>query len=793
MLQDIALAVRRLRNAPGFAITAIATLALAIGANTAIFSVADAVLFKQLPYADPGRVYVLASVDTKTGERSRGVPLVYLQAITEHHRGVGEVGLRGPTTMTVHRGGAEAEWMETFGVTPGYFRVLGVRAVRGRLFEDRDTADPGRAAVLTYETWQRRFAGDEAIVGRAVKLGEQMRDVIGVLPRGFIFPTTSLRFLYNPTGRPEYLTVARTPAGEAIAKAPMRTFEEPVVRLEAGVTRAQAQAELDAIVAASRAGRSEAVVLDNPRAVLFPAGRPALALLVAAAAFVLLIGCANLASMMLARTRRRDREIGLRSALGATRLRIVRPIFIETVLVGVFAAVLALVGTALCFEVLLRQVPPAAYGSAYVRLDFRVAVFAVAVGILSGFAFAVVPSWWSSRLDVQTLLYRRGPSNRGHRDMFAQPMIAMQVALAIVLVCGAVIAGRAFVSVLRVPLGFSPDALIAINASPQGTQPPDWRAAYQRAVETLARRADVLAAGAGGSIPTDGFRAVEAVESSGAQPVDVVHVLPGYFEALGISLRRGRLLARSDLYGGSDVGILAESAARALFPAADPLGATVRTRQGRQFTVVGVVGDAQRSLSRALPPLAYTFPPADSNRGMTLVVRVRGRSSMVLADLRREIAALMPQTPVTAVWWSDSIDALAAYRNPRFQTIVLGTFAGLALVLTALGMFAAVASAVAARTREMGVRLALGASPRSLVGLIVRQSVTPVAIGTVLGLVAAHWLRRFAEAQLVEVDTRDPVTLVAAVSTVLLAALVAAYVPARQTTRVDPISVLRAE
>jgi predicted permease len=795
MVHDLRLAIRRLRNAPAFTLVAIVILALAIGANTAIFSIADAVLFKQLPFADPERVYVLSLLDAKTRERSRGVPFTYLQAIDEHHRGLGEVGLRGPTTMTIHAGGAEAEWMETFAVTPSYFHVLGVRAARGRLFEARDAAEPGRAAVLTYETWQRRFGGDATIVGRAEKLGTQTRDVIGVLPRGFIFPTTSLRFLYNPTGRPEYLTVAPPPSREASQSARPRRFEEAVVRLEPGVSREQAQAEIDAVVAPFRAGRDESVVLDNPRAVLFPTGRPIMAFLVAAAALVLLIGCANLANMLLTRTRRREREIGLHAALGATRLRIVRPIFFETLIVGIAGAFLALLVTALTFELLLRQVPPAAYGSAYIRLDIRVAVFAVALGILAGFVFAVVPSWWSARLDVQALV--KGSPRTGRwrgRGAFGQSMIAVQVGLSIVLVFGAVIAGRAFVSVLRVPLGFWSDDLIAINARPDASKPPDLRAFYERSIETLTRRTDVAAASAGASIPTDGFGAAEAVETSGSQrPVDVLHVLPGYFETLGIPLVRGRLLTREDMDGGGDVAVVAESAARALFPDQDALGAEFRSRQGRQFTIVGVVGDVQRTLSRPMPPPAYVFPPRDMTRGMTIVARMRSRGPHALAEVRREIAALAPGSPVTGVWWSDSIDALAAYRNPRFQTLVLGTFAVLALILTVLGIFAAVAFVVATRTREIGVRLALGAQPGSLVRLVLRQAVTPVAVGILAGLLGTLWLRRIVEAQLIEVNARDPVTLAASIITVAAAAVLAAYLPARHTTRVNPIEVLRAE
>jgi hypothetical protein len=376
--------------------------------------------------------------------------------------------------------------------------------------------------------------------------------------------------------------------------------------------------------------------------------------------------------------------------------------------------------------------------------------------------------------------------------MFGQPMIAGQVSLAIVLVFGAVIAGRAFVSVLRVPLGFSPDNLIAINVRPDAVKPADMRSFYARAVDTLARRPDVAAAGAGGSVPTDGFRAADVVEApAGQRPVDVLHVLPGYFEAIGMPMVSGRLLTSSDRDG--EAAVVAESAARALFRDGAAVGATFRTRQGRSFTVVGVVADVQRSLGREMPPPVYVFPPRDTTRGMTIVARMRSHRPGALAEVRREIAALAPGIPVTALWWSDAIDALATYRNPRFQSLVLGTFGGLALGLTSLGIFAAVAFSVAARTREMGVRLALGAPAPSLVRLVVRQAVTPVAVGLVAGLVAVQWLRQIADAQLFEVNTRDPLMLAIAAIIVAAAALVAAYLPARHVTRVEAMDVLRSD
>jgi putative ABC transport system permease protein len=800
---DCKLAYRRLRRSPGFAATAIATLALAIGANSAIFAIADAVLFRPLPYDDPARLSVLSMMDRQTGALYPNVPYVYVRAIAEQHRGIAGIGLRGPTMMTVHgAGGGETEWMETLAVTPEYFRVLGIRAARGRLFEPGDAAEPGHAVMLTHDSWVQRFGADDHVIGRTIRLGTDARTIVGILPRGFVFPATSLQFLYTQTGRPGFVTVARAPRdaaatpGAPIVMAGAAT--NPALRLRPGVTRDQAQAEIEAIIAPLRAARAngadEILLISDPRAVLFPTGRPIMAWLVAAAALVLLVGCANLTNLLLAANRRRERETGLQLALGATRFRIIRPIVLETLMVSVTASLLALVVTALTFDALLRQVPPAAYGSAVVRVDVRVALFTLALGTLGGVLFAVLPALASASTDVRALLQRSGPQGP-RRRVLGPSLIAGQVALAVVLVFGAGIAARTFVSVLSVRLGFTPDGVVAINARPNPEPGRSLRAFYTSAIEALSRRADVVAVGAGGSVPPDGFRSVELVDGApGQRAVGIVFVLPGYFEALDIRVTRGRLLSWQDVRSGATAAVIAESTARALFPGADPIGRTFAGRSSkREFVVIGVVGDVTRSLGKALEPPAYVIPADDSMRGMTLVARMRSRRPSTLGDVRRDVAELAPQTPVTGVWWSESVSALTAYRNPRFQTLVLGSFAALALGLTGLGVFGLIVFLLAARTREMGVRLALGAPPPSLVRMMVRQAVIPVAVGCAAGLAAVHALRRFAEAQLFQIDARDPLLLAAAVLVVLAAAFLAAYVPARRASRIDPLTVLRAE
>jgi predicted permease len=795
MFNDCRLAVRRLTKKPVFAVLAVLTLALAIGANTAIFSIADAVLFRRLPYADPNHLYALMSLDPKTGERLRSVPYEYLQAIEEQQPGIGDIGLRSTTMMTVHRGGDQPEWMETVAVTPEYLRVLGVRPIRGRFFKATDSAQAGQLAIITYGTWQRRFGGDEAIIGRSVLLGPMSHVIIGILPPDFMLPATALNFQYSQTGRPEFFTQGVLPDA-ANPDLPQVVFnglaDEPLIRVQAGAAVEQIQAKIDAIVAAVQKNRSDRVVLVTPRAVLFPTGRPIMAFVMIAAALVLLIGCANLANLFLARSRSRERELGVCAALGASRLRLLRPIILEAVFIGLIAAAVALVVTAASFDFLLRQVPPIAYRSASVRVDGRVAVFAVALGVISGCLFGAAPAWWSARLDIRTLLNRQTRGTNWRRTSFGHPMVIVQVALAIVLVFGAMVAGRALVTVLQLPLGFWPENLIAINVRPNPAKVADVRGFYLHAVEVLGSRPDVQTASAGGSVPTDGFGRSEAVEiSSDQHPVDAIYVLPGYFETLGIAVVRGRALSAGDV-GSGGAAVLSVSAAKALFPTRDALGSTFKTNKGRQFVVVGIVSDVARSLTRPLAPPAYVIPPATMTTGLTLVARTRTRSAGALVDARRAIGALVT-TAVTAVWWSDTISASTPYRNPRFQALILTTFATLGIALTALGIFAVVSFVVAERAHEMGVRLAIGASPGSIVRLVVRQALVPVGVGLCVGLMATQWLKPIAEAQMYAVDVRDPRPLLAAAVAVLSAAAFAACIPARRAGRTDPAAVLRAE
>jgi putative ABC transport system permease protein len=366
--------------------------------------------------------------------------------------------------------------------------------------------------------------------------------------------------------------------------------------------------------------------------------------------------------------------------------------------------------------------------------------------------------------------------------------------MAVLLVFGAVVAARALIDVLRVPLGFSSDNVLRVSAQPAGLRGAARQDFYMRVIDTLSARADVTSAGAITSIPLAGSAADDAVAIGGVRlkSVGLYHVLPGYFETLDIPLRRGRFLDARDVRSGADVAVISEGAAKILFPDRDPLGASISNTRGRTSVVVGVVADVRTRFGDDTTQPIYVLP-GDGARVMSVFVRMRARSDSALTDVKRELGVLAPATPIGGGWWSDEIAANTAYRVPRFQTLVLGSFAGLALVLTATGILGVVSFLIAVRTREMGIRIAVGATPASLVVLMLRQTLIPIAIGLVAGLIATRWAARFAEAQLSKVNVHDPATLVAASLAVLLTAALAAYLPARRAGRVDPIAVLRVE
>lgn len=775
-MNDFRLALRRLRQAPGFAAVAILTLALAIGANTAVFSIADAVLFRPLPYESPDRLVTVLMRDADTGVTYTSVPaehLKFLSGLNDVIEGIGRIEMASSLPVTTDSG---TESVRRAVATADYFTLLGSHPARGRLFDESDLGAGGEPVLLTWATFQRRFGGDDDIVGTTVRLGNQSLDVVGVLRNDFIFPSNVVR-------RAELVGLMREDSDQDDAI-------HPLARLRLGVDLVTAQQSANAL-ANDPTLPDGTPLLQDIRTVLYPTGRPMMKFLLAASLLVLLLGCANLTNMLLVRSRLRRRQIGVQAALGASRSQLLRPLLIEALVLAAAASIAALMMTMLTFEVLVRQIPPAALGQAPVGVDSRVASFALALGLLAALAFSIIPSWRASRLDA-TIVLRGAALGTERRGSFGRPMLVTQVALAVVLVFGALLAARALVSVIRIPLGFDPKQVIALHYFPQAQDGAGRQAAYVRALDEIRALPNVIAAGATGGLPITGF-APDAVAVSlefGDTAVGILHVLPGYFEAVGIELLRGRLPSQADIDLGADVAVVAESAARLLFPGQDPVGQTFASSTGRAIRVVGVVAEVTRSLSREGRPPVYAVPNQDT-QGLTLVIKTRSRSDASLAEIRRRISDLAPGVPISAEWWSDQVSTVGAYRNPRFQTIVLGSFATLALVLTGLGVFGLVGFLVAARMHELGIRMAIGAAPGQVLRHALGHALMPTVAGIGVGVLTTRLVADLAGSQLYEVETSDPITLLAAGLAVAVAAAMAAWLPARRAARIDPMSVLR--
>lgn len=793
IVDDLTFAARGLWRTRGFTLAAVLTLALAIGANAAVLSVADAVLFRPLPYSEPERVFALLMENRRTGSRQAAIPPQQLEAI-DRIRGVRPLARQsffGPVLRVPGDYGADTVSVAL--VTANYFDVLGVTAASGRTFVAEDTAAPGRVAVLTYAAWQQRFGGDEQVVGRAQTLGDATFDIVGVLPAGFIFPA--------PSGfsRGTELVTVMDPAAPAQGDRFYR-----IARLEPGVSREQAQAEIETVVASLAFEPDDpwTPVLAELRPILYPTGRPIMTWLLVAAVLVLLIGTANLANLLLGRTWRRQHETGVRAALGASRAHLVRPLLFEAAMLGLCGAALAVLFTWLGFDALARQVPAATYGAAPVGVDIRVASITLLLGLLAGALFGAVPAWRAARTDADALIRGTtapGGTSRGH---LGRPMIVAQVALSVVVVFGAVVTGRALIAVLQVPLGFVPDNVITIGVSlprevDEATADAQMWKFFTETVKTLAQRGDVVSAGAVGQLPLGGATADAGIRLPGSDERlgGAVYALPGYWQTAGIPLLRGRLPSWDDVDGGSAAAVLSESAAHRWFGQRDPLGAALEeSHTGRHLTIVGIVEDVVTRRRLWSEPVAYVLPYEGNGWVSNLLVRVRSPDDRVLSAIRHAVVALAPElTVVNAAWWSDWIGDLTAYRNPRFQALVLGGFGALALALTGLGIFAVVAFLVVIRTREMGVRAALGATPGSLMAAMMRHAMLPVGAGLLIGLIATRWIARLAEAQLFDVETRDPLALAAVSLGILAIALLAAWLPARRASRVDPVVALRTE
>jgi predicted permease len=806
--QDLRQAARRLRRAPGFTLTATLTLALGIGGNAAVLSALEALLLRPLPYPDPDRLVLVHQTDPRQPRRAVA-PANFLdwRERARSFEALAAYEVVGRTLLARE----SAQRLDTGIVSSSFFDVLGTRAALGRSFGPA-TEGP-REAVLGHALWHERFGGEPGVVGRELQLDQELVRVVGVMPRGFAFPREAELWLRAKDDLPE-LPIA--------ANVDLRTLRDArylgvVGRLRAGTPLATAAAEMDHVAAALAAEYPDANEGNGARVEpLFEAlrggARPAFLLLSCAAFCVLLIACANVANLLLARTAGRLQELAVRAALGADRARLARQLVTEALLL---ATVGGAGGLALAWgsRPLMRGLWPASLPPLEgLSLSGPVLLGSALVTLACVVLVSLVPARVAARADALAGLRASGrtplagPGGRRVRGL----IVAVEVALAVVLVNGAGLLLGTLSRLRQAPLGFEArGALTARLELPRalGRDAPALRAFASGLEQRLRALPGVSATGVGQALPLSGLRTSAGLRVFGREvepnaQLDTCWrvVTPGWHRALGVAVLRGRGFQAGDAAGAPPVALVNATLARLVFGGDDPLGRRIATGldgpPGSWVTIVGVVADTpQENVARATRPELYR-PLAQDVRmgpsGLALVVRATGDPMSLGPAVRREVARLRSDVAVSHV---ASLAGLAAdsIAAPRAASRVLLLFAGLALLLAALGLYGVVSCLVGETRRELGVRMALGARPTALVALVLRRSLSLVCLGLAAGLVAALLLGRWLEGLLFGISPRDPATLAAVSLVLLLAAAAAAYGPARRASRLDPAQVLHAD
>ena len=805
LLSDIRYAFRVLLKSPGFTLIAVLTLALGIGANTAIFSVVNAVLLRPLPFRDPSRLVLVV-------EKSKYPTITvsyenYLDWRDQSHSFESMEAIFGANMTLTGKG--EPERLVARRVTSGFFPLLGVSTRIGRNFtagEDRAGGTP--VAILSYGLWQRRFAGSESVLGQAVTLDAQPYTVIGVLPSGFKFFQEADVFLpFHPW--------AKTLPDD-------RNWHPgilPVARLKPGTTIQQARAEMVTIskrleqeYPLYNTGCSSDVILAHDQ--LVQSSRPALLLLLGAVSFVLLIACVNVANLMLARAAARGREVAVRTAMGATRSRLVRQLLTESVLLSFVGAGLGLLLAWASLGPLLKISASSLPPGATVGLDSWVLAFTAGVAILTGILFGILPALRAVKLDLRETLNessRGSTAGPGHHRL-GNTLVSLEIGLALLLLVGAGLLLRSFARMQDVPPGFEADHLFVADlpVSPAAYSKPEQRYEFfDRLVERAGALPGVRSAGAATFLPVSGGGSVIHFNIEGRPPKSASDftaagyraVTPGYFETLGVPLLKGRLFTAADREDGPAVCLINATMAKIYFPDIDPIGQHMQlgatpTKEIPFMEIVGVVGDVRPGLGT--DPQAEMYLPYRQADGilpvfqLSVVMRTAGDPLAETSSLRAALSQIDPNQPLVRVRTMEE-NMATTVSQPRFRAWLIGIFALLALLLSAVGVYGVMSYIVTQRTGEIGVRVTLGAQPRDVFRIIVGQGVRLALLGVGAGLVAALALARLLRTFLFGISAYDPLTFIVVCVLLTLVALAACFFPARRATQVDPLVALRCE
>ncbi|HKY05517.1 MAG TPA: ABC transporter permease [Blastocatellia bacterium] len=810
LVQDLRFGMRRLAKSPGFTVVALLLLGLGIGANTAIFSVVNSVLLRPLPLKDPDRIVEVWEVNPLKGWTQANVAPANLQDWQEQNQvfedmaaymgsDTKEAGIRN-FSLT---GRGEPERVQAVGVSANFFSVLGVEPAHGRAFlPEENWEGSDLVVVLSSGLWQRRFGKDPEVVGQTIHLNGRPRTVVGVMPEGFDFPTKRAD-MWIPLGlNPKDIPGLRRPH-----------FFKVIARLKEGVSIEQAQAEMNSIAARLEeqypdTNTQMGVGLGSLQEFLVGETRPTLLVLLGAVAFVLLIACANVANLLLARAASREREIAIRSALGASRLRLVRQLLAESLMLSALGGALGVLIAVWGLDVLVSLAPQNIPRLNEVGLDSRALGFTVSVTFLTGLIFGLLPALQSSKPDLNETLKdggRKGAGGlRSRRSLSA--LVVSEVALSLVLLIGAGLMIKSFVRLQQVDPGFDPENILSFKLSLPGVRYPKPENAitfYESLTERLRALPGVKAAGMSDHIALEGYAWTSDFTIEGRPPeeygVEVRHksIDPGYFETLGLSVLKGRNFTTAENRSGPGIIIINETLARQHFKDEDPIGKRIKfskpERQSPWRTIVGVVSDEkQDGLDKPVRQEIYEPLFQNLRYSMTVVARTTGDPQGLIGAVRGEVQSLDKDLPIYDVSTMEQIIA-SSVTGKRFTMTLMMIFAAVAMVLAAVGLYGMMSYSVTQRTHEIGIRMALGARRADVLRLVIGQGMTLVGGGICLGLAVAFALTRLMENLLFGVSATDPAIFAIIAAVLVSVALLASYIPARRASKVDPLTALRYE
>ena len=806
LLQDLRYAVRTMLKKPGFTLIAVMTLALGIGGSTAIFTVVDAALLRGLPYKSPESLYHLWESTPQKQFAQREFSYPDYQDYQQNQVLEGLAAYTGGGGIITGRG--EPQRVFAPAATANFFSVLGVEPFLGRTFQpDEDKPGAPRVVVLTYGMWQRNFGGDPGAIGQSITYNGDSYTIVGVLPASFQFALRNAD-LWRPYQPSNVQLTRRGLHGTNL-----------IGRLKPGVTAAQVQSELSVIAKRieqehqdSHAGTTLKLVPLQEQIV--GQVKPILMVLLAAVGFVLLIACANVASLLLTRSLARQKEVAIRAALGASRWRVIRQLLTESVLLSIAGGVAGLLIAYWGITGVVAILPDTQLNSLpflrSLHIDTSILLFSFGLSLLTGIVFGLAPALQSSRPDLNEVLKEGGRNTAGgagHRLRSA--LVMSEIALAVVLLVGAGLMMKSLLRLLQSDVGFNPEKLLTLTVA----VPPAKFTDANKQIEffnQLKQRVDSLPGTTGSGtvdvLPLQGGNTTRFIVDGDPVPppgqeieANVRTVNESYFQTLGVPLIAGRMFDDRDRATPNQGGpvIIGKTAADKIFAGRDPVGRKIvyGSAQAPPDIIVGVVGDVKiGGLDEALRPVLYYPYKRFPGPGANLVVRTTGDPTAVVNSIRSEARSLEPDVAVFNVRAMDKViaDSPAAFMR-RFPAVLISIFAGIALLLASIGIYGVVSYSVSQQTHYIGVRMALGARPADILKMVLRQGLTLALAGMALGVVAALALTRLLRSLLFEVQTTDVSTFAIVLGTLFFGALLACYLPARRATRVDPLVALRYE